>query len=78
MTQAALGGRGQWPWLGKVASRGLERWAQNRLRPNLDMHLCGDARVADKTVREGRLSYYFGSSAAARRSKNFKACHPVR
>jgi hypothetical protein len=38
-------------------------------RPNRDMALCGEARVSDETGREDRLSYYFGSSAAARRSK---------
>ena len=56
---------------------GLKVGRKTGLRPNLDMALCGDARVADKTGREDRLSYYFGSSAAARRSKNFKSCLPV-
>lgn len=56
---------------------GLKVGRKTGQRPNLDMDLCGDARIADKTIREGQLSCYFGSSAAARRSKNFKSCLPV-
>lgn len=62
---------------GRLPVAGLKVGRKTGRCPNLDMDLCGDARVADKTVCEGRLSYYFGSNAAAHRSKNFKACLPV-
>lgn len=58
--------KGRWevganyPWAGTGSSRGLDSLAQNRAAPNLDMALCSDARVADKTVSEGQLGYLGG------------------
>lgn len=53
---------------------GLKVGRKTGLRPNLDIDLCGDARIVDKTVREGRLSCYFDRNAAKRRrSKYFRA-----
>lgn len=62
----------------RVPVVGLKVGRKTGLRPNLDMDLCGDARIADKTVREGRLRCYLGSSAAARRPKYFRAWLSVR